>query len=196
MAWSSTPKSWGIDSDTLLEQYELNGATRAAAAHLHSLPAPQVIISAVDLWRATVLCAAGDTVGVAFDQSDEKVLRIYHNGQYLSGQDVRGMKGETWPIIIVAGGATLEVRCWLRTRVSTAWISLSIDLDMSCDALECLNTRLTSGRPGALLLLCEPALAHSSTLELQSSPTRSRECSMVSWHPGLSCESIQGCPSS
>ena len=49
-------------------------------------------------------------VGVAFDQSDEKVLRIYHNGQYLSGQDVRGMKGETWPLVIVAGGATLEVR--------------------------------------------------------------------------------------
>ena len=74
---TSPPKSWGIDSDTLLEQYELN---------------------------------AGDTVGVAFDQSDEKVLRIYHNGQYLSGQDVRGMKGETWPLVIVAGGATLEVR--------------------------------------------------------------------------------------
>ena len=47
---------------------------------------------------------------MAFDQSDEKVLRIYHNGQYLSGQDVRGMKGETWPLVIVAGGATLEVR--------------------------------------------------------------------------------------
>ena len=58
----------------------------------------------------TVPSAAGDTVGVAFDQSDEKVLRIYHNGQYLSGQDVRGMRGETWPIIIVAGGAKLEVR--------------------------------------------------------------------------------------
>ena len=38
------------------------------------------------------------------------MLRIYHNGQYLSGQDVRGMKGETWPLVIVAGGATLEVR--------------------------------------------------------------------------------------
>jgi hypothetical protein len=56
-----------------------------------------------------LLFAAGDTVGVAFDQSDAKVLRIYHNGQYLSGQDVRGMKGETWPLIIVAGGASLEV---------------------------------------------------------------------------------------
>ena len=55
------------------------------------------------------LIAAGDTVGVAFDQSDEKVLRIYHNGQYLSDQDVRGMKGETWPLVIVAGGASLEV---------------------------------------------------------------------------------------
>lgn len=65
----------------------------------------------VDLLSVTVLVAAGDTVGVAFDQSDEKVLRIYHNGQYLSDQDVRGMRGETWPIIIVAGGATLEVRC-------------------------------------------------------------------------------------
>jgi hypothetical protein len=55
------------------------------------------------------MLAAGDTVGVAFDQSDEKVLRIYHNGQYLSDQDVRGMKGETWPLVIVAGGASLEV---------------------------------------------------------------------------------------
>ena len=47
---SSTPKSWGIDSDTLLEQYELNGATRPTDAHLLSLPAPQAIIAApVDL---------------------------------------------------------------------------------------------------------------------------------------------------
>lgn len=55
------------------------------------------------------MCLAGDTVGIAFDQSDEKLLRIYHNGQYLSDQDVRGMKGETWPVVIVAGGASLEV---------------------------------------------------------------------------------------
>lgn len=68
--------SWGIDSDTLLEKYELN---------------------------------AGDTIGVAFDMSDEKVLKYYHNGEYLSGQDVRGIKGETWPIVSVAGGATLQL---------------------------------------------------------------------------------------
>ncbi len=29
---SSTPKSWGIDSDTLLEQYELNGANGPSLA--------------------------------------------------------------------------------------------------------------------------------------------------------------------
>jgi hypothetical protein len=38
-----------------------------------------------------------------------KVLRYYHNGNYLTGQDVRGVKGETWPIVSVAGGAALQV---------------------------------------------------------------------------------------
>ena len=36
-------------------------------------------------------------------------MKYYHNGEYLSGQDVRGIKGETWPIVSVAGGATLQV---------------------------------------------------------------------------------------
>ena len=121
---SSIPKSWGIDSDTLLEQYELNGASGLSPA-THAGRAVGMRTNArmgfFALLLVVVIIAAGDTVGVAFDQSDEKVLRIYHNGQYLSDQDVRGMKGETWPIIIVAGGATLEVRCLpLRSPASHA----------------------------------------------------------------------------
>ena len=136
---TAPPKSWGIDSDTLLEQYELNGTQpndliqpRPTGSGGCPSARPRSAVQCFSADLACVLCvAAGDTVGVAFDQSDEKVLRIYHNGQYLSGQDVRGMKGETWPVVIVAGGASLEVSALPRTQRSSTDLAASLSLSVA-----------------------------------------------------------------
>ncbi len=176
---SSTPKSWGIDSDTLLEQYELNGASGLSPA-THAGRAVGMRTNArmgfFALLLVVVTIAAGDTVGVAFDQSDEKVLRIYHNGQYLSDQDVRGMKGETWPIIIVAGGATLEVRC-LPPRSPADHAVGRVILRVVC----CLWTDLP-------LVGCCLAVVRSSTLGPLSSLIPYHGCSMVSWRQDPWCK--------
>lgn len=36
-----------------------------------------------------------------------KRLSFFHNGKPLAGRDISSIKGEVWPIVTVAGGATL-----------------------------------------------------------------------------------------
>ena len=84
---TTTPvRSWGVDSDTLLEQYEINAGdtigvrpSKFWSISISRRPGPLVHISKHH----------SSPSQVAFDMSDEKVLRYYHNGEYLGGQDVR-----------------------------------------------------------------------------------------------------------
>eukprot|EP00656_Telonema_subtile_P035815 TRINITY_DN3976_c0_g1_i2.p1 TRINITY_DN3976_c0_g1~~TRINITY_DN3976_c0_g1_i2.p1 ORF type:complete len:185 (+),score=21.66 TRINITY_DN3976_c0_g1_i2:173-727(+) len=53
--------------------------------------------------------AAGDVIGVAYDQADVPCINFFHNGKLMENERQVGMKGEVYPAISVTGGAEMQV---------------------------------------------------------------------------------------
>ena len=74
------------------------------------LHGPQSWALRVNDVTSTVIAADGDTIGVAFDQSDVAVLEFFLNGQLIPDATVRGcgIRGPIAPAVSVGPGAKLR----------------------------------------------------------------------------------------